>query len=101
MKYKYRRRANSAPSVAALSTRPEGHAHNPQIFINPKYPHVVHSGNNGNLLNGFAVAHVPINHAMNTSHLSVSGVRRQYPRRRTLSNALSISQEQKDNIELR
>ncbi len=93
MKHKDRPRANSAPSVAALSTRGfcPGQIHHPLALPN---------GSMKPLPNGFVVARLPLGRPSG-SHLSVSGTRRLYQRRATLSQALSISQEQKENIELR
>ena len=109
-----RPRANSAPSVATLSTK--GHVHYPQILNKPKYfdeglpggddsPYSLirslYNGNASNILPGQRIltrgSHM--GGSIGSRHPTRSS--RHHQRRGTLARALSISQEQKQKIELK
>ena len=109
-----RPRANSAPSVATLSTR--GHVHYPLILNKPKYLEGLPGGDDNTcflsrtLHNGNATSVSPgpgifgrgshMTGSTSTRH-SGRGSSRLHQRRGTLGRALSISQEQKEKIELK
>ena len=107
-----RPRANSAPSVATLSTR-GGHVHYQQILNKPKYfdeglpggddsPYsLIRSLHNGNATNASPGQGILTrgSHMGGSRHPTRGS--RHYQRRGTLGRALSISQEQKEKIELK
>ena len=110
-----RPRANSAPSVATLSTR--GHVHYPLILNNPKYLESLPGGDDNpyflsrTLHNGNATSMSPgqglfgrgshMTGSTSTRHSGRGPSSRLHQRRGTLGRALSISQEQKEKIELK
>ena len=112
-----RPRANSAPSVTALNTRGQGHVHYPQTLSKPKYHHGLPGCNESpyyllrSLYNGNATSITPgqtipgrgsrMVTSAGTRHLARRPATRHHQRRGTLGRALSISQEQKEKIELK
>ena len=108
-----RPRANSAPSVATLSTR--GHVHYPLILNKPKYleglpggddnpcflPRTLHNGNAISVSPGQGVFGRGSHMTGSTSSRGRGPSSRLHQRRGTLGRALSISQEQKEKIELK
>ena len=101
-----RPRANSAPSMVTLSTRGPSHVQYKKINNQLQESQLL----NGSLLqNGFSKPHHysavsssgRIHMTGNTKGIIRASSSRLQQRRRTLSRALSISQEQKDKIELK
>ncbi len=109
-----RPRANSAPSVATLSTRSQGRVHYPHILNKPDYPDEGLLGGEESLQAFMRSIHngdvMPVSTGLANSTRGSSGSARRssrgppsrlHQRRGTLGRALSISQEQKEKIALK